>query len=756
MLKARAVDIEIVGSRDWIATLLRVSTIAVVLSGYLALVSCSQYSGAILLIPLFLFLFMPLGEWLDGRFKGYRKVTRWISVLCLLFAPVAPFLFDLLPSVIGLTVYIQAYSIIHRKRPRNYFDLYLMSFFLLLAACVQSPDPSIALVMILFLFSMVTAAMMLQLQTELVRSGSVVSPDILGLDGVVPPASHGIVPQHSPHSTPLDLGLLGAVVAVSFVALLITAGLFVTTPRMEAGLFGQTDATVFLTGRTQTVNLAEGGSIVPDSRAIMRVTFPDEPDGQFNGVLFWRCTALTEYRGSVWARREISPNSEDPGFALRNTSTLLTSNDTAQEVVRDPIPGRRNVRQLIYVDTVPEDGVPALTLVQRIRVMDPSRGAIVTWSRVADFSVLLAGERQQRWLQYEAWSDVEQFTATTLRNAPADYSAALNAQDYELLTHENLEPETKAIVDNLLRGKETVYDKVMAISGYLNSNRFQYTRDLPTLPAEHPIDAFVRQTRIGHCELYASAMALMLRSAGIPTRVVSGYRGGEWSGLDRSYTVRGDMAHLWVEVYFIGLGWVSFDPSPEDLLSGGLAGTRLARIVSRYALRAKMLWYRDVVGFNQGFQLRALANLGAGLVRGGIGLVSSTSGGPAARWTSSQRMLVLLVFLLALFLWVRRLNRRRRRPVHALLTDDQARAVRLFQKLKRKLYRLKVPCDGLTAEEIGERLETTGITGEAGVHDVLQTYNEVRFGTAALPKALYKGLLEKVGDLGRPGRSLTP
>jgi transglutaminase-like putative cysteine protease len=75
------------------------------------------------------------------------------------------------------------------------------------------------------------------------------------------------------------------------------------------------------------------------------------------------------------------------------------------------------------------------------------------------------------------------------------------------------------------------------------------------------MNAFFTEVRRGHCELFASAMALAVRSLGIPARVVTGYLGGEWDPQNHSYLVREGMAHLWVEVLFPQYGWVPFDPS---------------------------------------------------------------------------------------------------------------------------------------------------------------------------------------------------
>src|SRR5439155_1103305 len=70
--------------------------------------------------------------------------------------------------------------------------------------------------------------------------------------------------------------------------------------------------------------------------------------------------------------------------------------------------------------------------------------------------------------------------------------------------------------------------------------------------------------KAGHCEYFASSMAILLRAAGIPTRVINGFLLGEYNPVGRDYIIRESDAHSWVEVYISGKGWVEFDPTPPD------------------------------------------------------------------------------------------------------------------------------------------------------------------------------------------------
>src|SRR5438445_11992713 len=105
------------------------------------------------------------------------------------------------------------------------------------------------------------------------------------------------------------------------------------------------------------------------------------------------------------------------------------------------------------------------------------------------------------------------------------------------------------------------YDKAAAVARYLTSY-YGYTLQIGRLVPKDPLPYFLFERKQGHCEYFASAMAVMLRTLGIPTRVVNGFRTGEVNDLTSQYVVRARNAHSWVEAYFPGYAWVSFDPTP--------------------------------------------------------------------------------------------------------------------------------------------------------------------------------------------------
>jgi len=109
-------------------------------------------------------------------------------------------------------------------------------------------------------------------------------------------------------------------------------------------------------------------------------------------------------------------------------------------------------------------------------------------------------------------------------------------------------------------------DRGRALELYLQS-KYGYTLELGKEPPADPVANFLFVRKEGHCEYFASSMAILLRELGIPSRIVNGFRAGEFNDLTGSYIIRARDAHSWVEAYFPGQGWVAFDPTPASLRS---------------------------------------------------------------------------------------------------------------------------------------------------------------------------------------------
>jgi len=136
---------------------------------------------------------------------------------------------------------------------------------------------------------------------------------------------------------------------------------------------------------------------------------------------------------------------------------------------------------------------------------------------------------------------------------------------------------TWRLAQRLKRGAPTPYELVRRIDAHLERG-FRYAEAPPPVPeGRAPLDAFLADTRAGFCQHFSGAMALLLRMGGVPARVASGFSPGGRRGRDEEWVVRDRDAHAWVEAWFDGLGWVTFDPTPP----AAPARQRLAELDAR-------------------------------------------------------------------------------------------------------------------------------------------------------------------------------
>ena len=163
---------------------------------------------------------------------------------------------------------------------------------------------------------------------------------------------------------------------------------------------------------------------------------------------------------------------------------------------------------------------------------------------------------------------------------------------------------------------------------YFNRENFGYTLEPPPLPGLHAVDDFLFGTRLGFCEHYASSFVLLMRAAGIPARVVTGYQGAEYNDLGNYFIVRQSDAHAWAEVWLAGRGWIRVDPtaavSPARVQSGLAAALQnnaalplLERTQSPLLLKLRSnldaltnQWNQWVLGYDPERQFAFLTRLG--------------------------------------------------------------------------------------------------------------------------------------------------
>jgi hypothetical protein len=161
-----------------------------------------------------------------------------------------------------------------------------------------------------------------------------------------------------------------------------------------------------------------------------------------------------------------------------------------------------------------------------------------------------------------------------------------------------VDPRVRQLAQQVTNSSRTNFDRATAIESYLRT-RYGYTLELQRIPVQDPIANFLFVRKRGHCEYFASSMAVMLRTIGIPSRVVNGFRSDEFNDITGNYVVRAKDAHSWVEAYFPGYGWQMFDPTPAGAGGTPQGWDRLALYVDAMA----SFWRDWVVSYDTTHQL---------------------------------------------------------------------------------------------------------------------------------------------------------
>lgn len=278
----------------------------------------------------------------------------------------------------------------------------------------------------------------------------------------------------------------------------------------------------------------------------------------------------------------------------------------------------------------------------------------------------------------------------------------------------------------LAAGQATTYDIVKTIERHLQ-REYEYSEEPPT--RKYPLPAFLFRDRIGYCQQFSGAMALMLRMNGIPARVATGFSPGQLNQATDRYEVRDFDAHSWVEVWFADIGWVPFDPTPSQAPASSQSSA------DDRAPSAARGGAGDRGGTQENQEEQAAA-------------APSSSDGDDGNGTAITAVgLGLLVVLTLVGLWLAGVLRARRRYD---VSPDGA-----VEELRAALERLghRYPAR-TTLAELERRLRVTSGDGAAGYVANLRRLRFARPGTARMPgpherRVLRRALTAGHGPLGR-------
>lgn len=498
---------------------------------------------------------------------------RWTTPLSIAyFLFFAGDYFLLARSFLGATVHLTLFAVVIRifslRRGRDHVTLSILAFLLVLAAAVLTVD---SVFLLFFAFFMLTAVATFILM-EMCRSGR--DADIQ--------ARHSSDPQEHRH---LAFSLVRTTPALMMLILTGAALVFFLLPRMSAGYLGAYSFGMDLsTGFSDRVQLGQIGRIQQSNAVVMHIQIDGDTVGRYD--LHWRGIALADFDGRAWS----NPHSE---FVLRpeGRSFAIPSFLGTQASATTP-PLDRLDQMLIHYRVLMEPiGTNVFFLAPWPRTVsgDYRKLGMDASSGVFD----LDGERPIG--RYEANSDIATPSAPQLRSAGQNYPPAV-ADGYLRLPP--LDPRIPRLAAEITGPAATNYDKATSVEKYLRTH-YGYTLQLPFTVPKDPLANFLFERRQGHCEYFASAMAVMLRTLGIPSRVVNGFRTDEFNDLTANYIVRARNAHSWVEAYFPGYGWQTFDPTP----AGG-SGTPQGWSRALFYLDAAASFWREwIINYDTSHQL---------------------------------------------------------------------------------------------------------------------------------------------------------
>jgi transglutaminase-like putative cysteine protease len=464
-------------------------------------------------------------------------------------------------------------------------------------------------------------------------------------------------------------------VALSVPLMLI---LFVLVPRVPGPLWGiSNEQRGGVTGLSDHMSPGQISNLIRSNEVAFRVDFEDKVPDQ--SMLYWRGPVMARYNGSRWyrARRQV----------LNRLNLTVTEPAIKYTVTLEP-----NGEYWLLALDMPTKLVP---------------DSLMT----ADFQ-LISKKKINDLMRYSMESRLA-------------YQVGENESlEYLGLTLEfpaNSNPETISLGKSLAERFDRNEDIIDAVLAMFREQEYFYTLQPPIL-GDNAVDEFLFGTRRGFCEHYAGSFALLMRAAGIPARVVTGYQGGEYNNVGNYLIVRQSDAHAWTEVWLENKGWVRIDPtaavSPSRIEQGldeALPDDEsIFRIQNRNPLFGNLLYSWDnmqhswndwVINYDNRKQRNFLSKLELGI----------------ENWSDMVFALIFLLLSVTGFYWL--IVRYRERP-----PKPEAYEI-LFKRVLKKLSKRgfqKRPSEDTRA--FLERVSDRDFPQREQLADIVELYNRIKYG----------------------------
>lgn len=498
-----------------------------------------------------------------------------------------------------LLIYLQLIKVFQVKRVEDDWYLLLLCLVEVVAGSYLGQSDLVGVLLLAWVLSALWVLMLGHLVRESFRAREQAGTAVTPLDR-----------RGDPYAGLMDFPFGVEAVRIGTMTVLLGAFIFFLMPRRSdsKGDIRGLAPPRHLTGFTEEVRLGQLGDILENDAIVMTIeayngegTKIEPPEDRL-----WRGITLANYSEKRWTR-------------------IRDDDDIGLPVSELPKPNTSDIRQIIhyYVKLEPTDNT---ILFSPRPVLKASAGgpARMEEPELRKLDGTLTRPYSGKGIyEYEVWS-----TESPTGRQPKVIDPTQFGYDRELLaipprladlgSTDDLRSRLKAIALQILAESGSPKDatgKARAIETYLrDSKNFHYSLRLEPVDANiDPVEDFLINAKQGHCEYFASALALLLRSIDIHTRVVNGFKGGDWNGLAGTLTVRQKHAHSWVEA-LVGREeggtpiWLELDPTPAGEREasvqkvGGMGSFRVFSDLVRY------IWVFFIVGFNADRQQRLLYN----------------------------------------------------------------------------------------------------------------------------------------------------
>jgi hypothetical protein len=538
---------------------------------------------------------------------------------------------DFLAATVHMVIFLAIVKLFTARTPRDYGYLYLLAFLQIVAGAIVSANAAYFPALAAFLLFAVATFSCAEIQRSAAASGKAV---------------------RSAARTGWRLGWMSAFVTVGILAL--ASVMFFLLPRTAQAAFRHwIPERYHIQGFSSEVVLGRIGELKRRSTPVLHVRSIGG-SGELPAMR-WRGAALAAFDGKRW----YAP--AEPAETLRQENGLVRLADNPQRWRQ----GRRLVYeaqlQMLASDMLFIAGTPEFIQIRAPYLLRTSSG------------VLRTGFSTESGIRYVVYSYLED---------PAHPAPPGSLSTESRIEHLILPPTDPRVIE-LARSLGDPW----AMERYLKQS-VRYSLDLPETPPADPIAYFLFERKEGHCEYFASALAVMLRAANIPSRVVTGFVGGVENPVSGWHVFRASDAHSWVEAWVDGAGWITLDPTPPDPAA---PAPGLSEKLSLWSDAMATFWQDWVLDYSLDQQLSLATRLESMRFRVSVewpGL-----------WNQAKR---ILPWLLAVILAVRLLRRRRwsfRRPRAA------TEAAELYSKMLAVLERrgVKKP-SWITAREFAAQL----------------------------------------------------